>query len=387
MIAVDILFALLAGLALIHGAAWALLSLLALKRPRSGRAGARAWRLTVIVPAHNEEAGIARTVASLKADPFRPAPRILVVADNCTDRTAAVAASAGAEVLVRDDPSRRGKSFALDYAVAHLQADDDWDACVVVDADTAVLPGFFKALAASLDEGAAVVQGRYTVSPGGPALARLRALAFELVHYARPLGAARMGLGCGLKGNGMAFRRDMIDDGIPGRGIAEDAAATLAFAAQGIGVHYQPLAVLSGEMANAYGEAAVQDRRWEGGRLALAPRAALIGLGCLVAVRWRAAGSALDIAALPLTLVGACAAAAITGAFFGVGWMPLAVAAVVSLALYPALGWTAARVAPRELSALVHAPIFAMHKLRILLSLAVRGAPQSWERTNREPRP
>jgi cellulose synthase/poly-beta-1,6-N-acetylglucosamine synthase-like glycosyltransferase len=387
MIVLDVLFASLAGLALLHAAVWTLLSLLAFKRPRTVRPTVRPWRLAVIVPAHNEEAGIARTVASLKADTFEPAPRVLVVADNCTDGTAAVAATTGAGVLVREDQSHRGKSFALAYAVAHLQAAEDWDACVVVDADTTVLPGFFSALAASLDEGAAVVQGRYAVNPGGSALARLRALAFVLVHFSRPLGAVRMGLGCGLKGNGMAFRRDVIADGIPGRGIAEDAAATLAFASQGIGVHYQPLAVLHGEMAGAYREATVQDRRWEGGRLALAPRAAFTALRCLSARRWRAAGSALDVAALPLTLMGACATVAIIGAYFGIGWMPLAVAAVVSLALYPGLGWTAARVAPRELSALVQAPVFALHKLRVLLSLAVRGAPQAWERTTREPRP
>src|SRR6476661_8363758 len=55
-------------------------------------------RVVAVVPAHDEEAGIAAAVASLHAQSIRP-DRIVVVADNCTDRTARLAAEAGAEVI------------------------------------------------------------------------------------------------------------------------------------------------------------------------------------------------------------------------------------------------------------------------------------------------
>jgi cellulose synthase/poly-beta-1,6-N-acetylglucosamine synthase-like glycosyltransferase len=69
-------------------------------------------RLAVIVPAHNEELLVARSVLSLLAA-ATDSTSILVVAHNCTDKTAEHARAAGAEVLVYDDPAAKGKGFAL----------------------------------------------------------------------------------------------------------------------------------------------------------------------------------------------------------------------------------------------------------------------------------
>src|SRR5690242_16376925 len=79
-------------------------------------------RCTILVPAHDEETGIAATLASIRSQ-LAPQDRLVVVADNCTDRTAAVAREAGAEVVERTDPARRGKGFALDCGVRALEAD------------------------------------------------------------------------------------------------------------------------------------------------------------------------------------------------------------------------------------------------------------------------
>src|ERR1700760_1048731 len=93
-----------------------LLTLLSGKSPIPA-GSSRKMRFDVVVPAHNEESGITRTVKSLlamdwPADQFR----VLVVADNCTDDTAAVARAAGALVLERHDMTLRGKGYALRYA-------------------------------------------------------------------------------------------------------------------------------------------------------------------------------------------------------------------------------------------------------------------------------
>src|SRR5258708_5389822 len=65
-------------------------------------------RIAVLVPAHNESSGLLPTLADIKAQ-MGPPDRLLVVADNCADDTAAIAGAAGAEVLSRNDPDRRGK--------------------------------------------------------------------------------------------------------------------------------------------------------------------------------------------------------------------------------------------------------------------------------------
>ena len=78
---------------------------------RMGRADRQVPRTAIVVPAHDEEGVIAETVSGLLA--AAPNALVLVVADNCTDGTAAAARKGGAEVLLRDEPGRRGKGFAL----------------------------------------------------------------------------------------------------------------------------------------------------------------------------------------------------------------------------------------------------------------------------------
>jgi hypothetical protein len=74
-------------------------------------------KFDLIVPAHNEEGGIAVTIKSLSTVDY-PAQlrRVVVVADNCTDQTAAKATEAGARVLVRQNAQLRGKGYALAHA-------------------------------------------------------------------------------------------------------------------------------------------------------------------------------------------------------------------------------------------------------------------------------
>jgi glycosyltransferase involved in cell wall biosynthesis len=90
-------------------------------------------RVAVLVPAHDEHAGIGALVEHIRLH-LRPSDRLLVVADNCQDETATIAADHGAEVLVRDDPKRRGKGFALAAGLRHL-AQVPPEVVVFVDAD------------------------------------------------------------------------------------------------------------------------------------------------------------------------------------------------------------------------------------------------------------
>src|SRR5262245_4757922 len=76
-------------------------------------------RVAVIVPAHNESLGLVPTLQDIKSQ-LRAGDRLIVIADNCTDDTAAVAAEAGAEVVVRDDRERVGKGFAMGRGINHL---------------------------------------------------------------------------------------------------------------------------------------------------------------------------------------------------------------------------------------------------------------------------
>jgi cellulose synthase/poly-beta-1,6-N-acetylglucosamine synthase-like glycosyltransferase len=90
-------------------------------------------RTAVLIPAHNEGAGILPTIRDVQAQ-LGPNDRILVVADNCTDDTGAIVQAAGVEVTIRTDPTRRGKGYALEYGVRQLGLNPP-DVVVIMDAD------------------------------------------------------------------------------------------------------------------------------------------------------------------------------------------------------------------------------------------------------------
>ena len=126
--------------------------------PSKPASSSRRLRFNVIVPAHNEAEVIEGAVASLrKLDWPADAFQVLVVADNCTDSTAALARAAGARVLERHDAVSRGKGHALDFAFK-TSATHGWaDAVVVVDADTEVSANLLEAFATRIESGADAV--------------------------------------------------------------------------------------------------------------------------------------------------------------------------------------------------------------------------------------
>ena len=100
----------------------------------------------LIVPAHNESSVIRRTLSSIQEQDYpRRLFRLFVVADNCTDDTAAIARGAGAECLERSDREKRGKGWALLWAFERLtEGNVQPDAYVIIDADTIAAPDFLR---------------------------------------------------------------------------------------------------------------------------------------------------------------------------------------------------------------------------------------------------
>jgi len=117
--------------------------------------------VAVLIPAWNEEKSIAATIDGLRSQTQAP-DLIVVVANNCTDDTAAAARAAGAEVIeMPHNPHRKGG--ALNYGIETLLASlADKDRIFVMDADTVVVPRWFELANAVMDANPrAVVSGRY----------------------------------------------------------------------------------------------------------------------------------------------------------------------------------------------------------------------------------
>ncbi|MEM1416379.1 MAG: glycosyltransferase family 2 protein [Myxococcota bacterium] len=224
-------------------------------------------RLAVVIPAHDEEAGIAACVASLKA--CAPPPggvRLLVVADNCTDATAARAREAGADVIERHEDDKRGKGYALELACAHVLEDPSVEVVLVVDADTRVRPNFLVAMHEAFALGADAAQARYVVS--NPDVDRWRNVAFMAINVARPMGRERWGLSVGILGNGFGLHRRVLE-ALPymARSLVEDLEYHLMLVRAGFTVRFVEETAVAADLPTTKAAEKTQRARWEGGRL------------------------------------------------------------------------------------------------------------------------
>jgi cellulose synthase/poly-beta-1,6-N-acetylglucosamine synthase-like glycosyltransferase len=224
--------------------------------------------IAVVVPAHNEQACISRCVTNLlSCDKPSGKFSVYVVADNCTDDTAARAEAAGAQVLVRHDEQRRGKGYALDYAF-NILLKQDIDAVLVIDADTVVEANFIRACEQVFANGADAVQCRYTVNnPQASLRTRLMHLAFLAFNVLRPRGRERWGLSVGISGNGFGLTRKTLQS-VPycARSVVEDLEYHLALVRAGMRVCFVDATTVRADMPTGGAGTDSQRARWEGGR-------------------------------------------------------------------------------------------------------------------------
>lgn len=353
-------------------------------------------KFDIIVPSHNEEAGIASTVANLSAVDYPAAlRRILVVADNCTDSTADKAREAGATVLVRHDTEKRGKGFALAYAFEHSLKEGFADAVVVVDADTHVSPHLLHSYGLRLEAGAQAIQAHYGVmNPNASWRTRLMAIALALFHKVRSLGRERLGVSCGLRGNGMCFSHKVIRE-VPhdAFSIVEDLEYGIRLGRAGYRVHYAWEAEVLGEMVSSEKASRSQRRRWEGGRWAMTKQFGVPLLGEALDKRDDVLlDLAMDLLVPPLSYVvlGAVAvAAAAAGLSVWQGHVAFSAWAaafcVASLGLYVLRGWWVSGMGARGLLDLMRAPFYVAWKVWLMVA-GPRDKKGEWVRTTREAR-
>ncbi len=216
--------------------------------------------LTVVIPAHDEADQLPATLRSVFAAdyPFTHL-RVLVVADNCTDRTAEVAVIHGADCVIRTDPTRRGKGYALAYGLP--QALPGAEAVIVLDADCTVNRVFLRRMSDRLrtaDVVQSAVVSTNTDSPSGYVAA-----VGSTIDNATAAGLDAVGGRVPLRGTGMGFRRGVLErHPWGGFGPTEDAEYAAILAADRVRVRVAPGAEVRCEAPADGGAFAVQRRRW-----------------------------------------------------------------------------------------------------------------------------
>lgn len=289
-----------------------------------------ARRFAVLISARNEEAVIGHLLDSVRGQDY-PADKIhpFVVADNCTDRTAAVAAAHGATVYTRQNRERVGKGYALDFLLERLKTEhpEGFDAYLVLDADNLLSPDYLAQMNRTLAEGFSVVTGyraskNYTDNwiSAGYGLWFLR----DCQQLNRP--RYMLGVDAMISGTGFAFTQALLEKqggGWPYHTMTEDMEFNAVHLAAGDRIGYCEGAVLYDEQPVTFRQSWRQRMRWAKGYLQVLRRN---GKG-LVAGMGRGSFSCFDLVAsiFPaffLTLVELAVCAADTLGFLVQGIAP-----------------------------------------------------------------
>lgn len=347
-------------------------------------------RFAVLVPAHDEELGIGRTVANLfRLDYPRDRFSVHVVADNCSDATAAEARRGGACVHERVSASEPGKGAALNWLMEGVAREvPEADAFVLLDADSELTPNFLAAMERRLRSGAVAVQALNLVAvPVDRPLVRVRQLAFHLGCHLRPLAYTRLGASCALFGNGMCFTRDFhAIYPWSQSAVVEDAELFLRLVRDGRRIALAHEAAVYSVMPATFQDARSQALRWERGRFDYFRSA--IGM----ALRGTVSGDAsqlvagLSVLIPPFSVLAAGQVLAIAVALGLGSQTALRIAAASSLCLVfyvlrgAALGGLSARTLLRIA---LWAPAYTAWKLWVIALAAAGVGRGKWSRTTR----
>jgi len=377
-----------------------------------------ASRFLIVIPAHNEEKVISKTLQNLAGlDYPREAFSVHVVADNCSDRTAELVRQHGANVYERSDANKRGKGYALQWLleimfnkkIAH-------DAVVFLDADSTVSANFLRVMDLRVQRGERAIQAYYSVSePVSSVTGGLRYAALALVHFVRPQGRMILGGSAGLKGNGMVFCAELVKKMTWSASITEDIEQHMALIMDGERVTFAPDAVVWGEMPDTFAGSESQVARWESGRVQLARKYVgpllVQGLARLARGNWRGAyvlfDAALEHLIPPFSLfVAASLLALLTSAGLAGGMLlesgstlndlltasggrlalfNLVLGAAICTAhfIYLFAGLWMVNAPAAIYKKLLFAPLFVLWKIGNFIRVLLRGDESKWVRTTR----
>ena len=237
--------------------------------PHTSRAG-EAPRFLFLVPAHDEELLLPACLQSLRRLRYPSERRdIVVVADNCRDRTAEIAGEAGVRCLERNVPADPGKPRAIAWALAQLPV-VEYDGVVIVDADTEVDPSFAASLATAAPIAHKVLQPYNGVSNETEnALTRMAAVLSAANHGLAYVLKTRAGLNVPLSVGMCIGTQVLTTHGWTVHTVCEDWELYALLTARGVPIEEIPAARIRAQEAATLGASSTQRRRWTAGKLAV----------------------------------------------------------------------------------------------------------------------
>ena len=353
-------------------------------------------RFRVVIPAHNEATCIGDTVRSSRSVDYpKELFEVVVIADNCTDGTAAIARGCGVRCLERVDPVRRGKGYALAFARKMLEK-EDFDCLVIIDADCSVDQAALRVFDQHLQAGDEVLQAEIAATNvDASAISYVLGVGNTIENQMFWVGKEACGLFVMVQGTGMAIHRRVIER-VPWRAfsVVEDVEFSLALAVQGIRVRFLPQVRVQSPVPASGRELLVQRQRWAGGTAALT-RTRVARLLWLGVVRRDPlildAGWTCMLLSLPLVVAIALlgASVSIVGMTLGaakVGRVGVGLAALAAIGLggYLIAGVVRTGMSRSRARLLRKVPCVLGELIRIAVQAAITRRRLDWVRTPRD---
>lgn len=365
------------------------------RRPQNGGVAIKTRSFAILIPAHNEEAVLEKTLTVLsKQDYPRDRWEVYVIADYCEDRTAEVARQNGAICYERTTGRRGRKAYPLVWGIEQvLHSGRSYDAFVVLDADSRLSSNFFTAMNNALVKGHRVLQGQHIIlNPQDSSFATLAEVDMRLNNFLRNRAKCNLGLSARLMGDAMVFTSDLVREyGWPTDSLGEDREYGLFLVQRGVNIHYVPKAISHGQAPVHWEDATKQRLRWYGGVFHIRRE---FGFGLLRTALSSCNWSAFDLA-IELLLPSFSSLILLSFAVLGLCWVLKSVGLVLFLPLwipfasaglwgiFPFLALLVDGAPPPMFRAIIHAPAYLVWRVGVGLKVWLKRGQVKWVRTKR----
>ncbi|MBE5741188.1 MAG: glycosyltransferase [Clostridiales bacterium] len=228
----------------------------------------------IVISARNESKVIANLINSIRANDYPQAMiRIFVIADNCTDNTAQICRDLGCIVFERNDTTKIGKGYALNYMFTKLHTESQYadlipEAYLILDADNIIKPNFITEMNKVYDSGYDMVTSyRNTKNFGKNWITS--GYGYWFLHEARHLNNARMMMKtcCAISGTGFLISQAVVKEfgNWSFFTLTEDIQCSTTYAITGRRVAYCGTAELYDEQPETFKQSWRQRERWAKG--------------------------------------------------------------------------------------------------------------------------
>jgi glycosyltransferase involved in cell wall biosynthesis len=347
--------------------------------------------IAILIPAHNEEELIANTLKPL-SEFGKANHHIVVVADNCTDRTGEIALRYNANVVERNNQELKGKGYALDAGLDYLKnLSDRPDVVVIIDADCEISSDDIYLLSVKSINLSRPVQALYLMKslPNNSIRQRMAELAWCVKNHVRPKGYYMMGFPCQLMGTGMAFPWKVLSTRtLATSSIVEDLELGLELAETKQSAIFYPEVRVISYFPDSDSSAYNQRKRWEHGHLGLIAKIPKLLFNGILNRNLDLIALSIDLSVPPLTLFlflcliyffVSLVFSLMTGLVFA---LYLSIAFIVLLIISVTVAWL--RFAPDIIRLLdfIYLPVYMLKKLPIYF-IYLFSKERSWKRTSR----